>query len=98
MDAATPVKHAIEALKSPLTLKEALSSVTDFRIDRKKTYPPFYEILMITVCAMINGAKGSTFGALRAKCSNNRQPVSSVQWDKAARLRHWVLRCWLLRC
>ena len=29
MDAATPVKHAIEALKSPLTLKEALSSVTD---------------------------------------------------------------------
>ena len=45
--------------KKPLTLKEALSSVADFRIDRRKKYP-LYEILMITVCAMIDGARGPT--------------------------------------
>ena len=76
MDAATLVRHALEALRKPLTLKEALSSVTDFRIDRKKKYP-LYEILMTAVCAMIDGAKGPTPGALRAKCPSSRQ--SAIQ-------------------
>ena len=40
MDVTTLVRHALEALGKPLSLKEALSSVADFRIDRKKTYPP----------------------------------------------------------
>ena len=61
MDPATLARHALEALKRPLTLKEALSSVVDFRIDRRKKFPLF-EILMIAVCAMIDGAKGPTFG------------------------------------
>ena len=95
MDAATLARHALEALRKPLTLKEALSSVTDFRIDRKKKYP-LYEILMTAVCAMIDGAKGPAFGALRAKRSSNQQPVSSVQWEKAVRPLHWPLCCWLL--
>ena len=59
MDAATLERHALEALKRPLTLKEALSSVADFRINRRKKFPLF-EILMIAVCAMIDGAKGPT--------------------------------------
>ena len=59
MDPATLARHALEALKRPLTLKEALSSVVDFRIDRRKKFP-LYEILMIAVCAMIDGAKGPT--------------------------------------
>ena len=95
MDAATLVRHALEALRKPLTLKEALSSVTDFRIDRKKKYP-LYEILMTVVCAMIDGAKGPAFGALRAKRSSNQQPVSSVQWRTAVRPLHCPLCCWLL--
>ena len=76
MDAATLVRHALEALRKPLTLKEALSSVTDFRIGRKKKHP-LYEILMAAVCAMIDGAKGPTSGALRAKCPSSRQ--SAIQ-------------------
>ena len=95
MDAATLVKHALNALRKPLTLKEALSSVADFRVDRKKKYP-LYEILMVAVCAMIDGAKGPTFGALRAKCPSNQQPVSSVRREKAVRHLHWPLCCWLL--
>ncbi len=83
------------ALKKPLTLKEALSSVADYRIDRKKKYP-LYEILMTAVCAMIGGAKRPMFGALRAKCPSNQQPVSSVQWGNAVRPLHWALCCWLL--
>ena len=59
MDPATLARHALEALKRPLTQKEALSSVADFRIDRRKKFP-LYEILMIAVCAMIDGAKGPT--------------------------------------
>ena len=55
MDPATLARHALEALKRPLTLKEALSSVADFRIDRRKKFP-LYEILMIAVCAMIEPA------------------------------------------
>ncbi len=34
MDPATLIRHALAAPKKPLTLKEALSSVADFRIDR----------------------------------------------------------------
>ena len=59
MDAATLARHAPEAPGRPLTLKEALLSVADFRIDRRKKYP-LYEILMVAVCAMIDGAKGPT--------------------------------------
>ena len=59
MDPATLARHALETLKRPLTLKEALSSAADFRIDRRKKFP-LYEILMIAVCAMIDGAKGPT--------------------------------------
>ena len=38
-DPETLARHALEALKRPLTLKEALSSVADFRIDRRKKPP-----------------------------------------------------------
>ena len=96
MDAATLARHALEALRKPLTLKEALSSVTDFRIDRKKKYP-LYEILTTAVCAMIDGAKGPTSGALRAKCPSSRQ--SAIQRPAGSgrgRSHHWPLRCWLL--
>lgn len=57
MDPNCLAKHAVEALKKPLTLKEALASVIDFRIDRRKKFP-LCEILMIAVCAMVAGAKG----------------------------------------
>ena len=40
MDPATLARHALEAPKRPLTLKEALSSVADFLIDRRKKLPP----------------------------------------------------------
>ena len=96
MDAATLVRHALEALRKPLTLKEALSSVTDFRIGRKKKHP-LYEILMAAVCAMIDGAKGPTSGALRAKCPSSRQ--SAIQRPAGGGREtslHWPLRCWLL--
>ena len=91
--AATLVRHALEALRKPLTLKEALSSVADFRIDRKKKYP-LYEILMTAVCAMIDGAKGPTSGALREKCPSSRQ--SAIQRPAGSgrgRSHHWPLRC-----
>ena len=80
MDAATLVRHALEALKRPLTLKEALSSVADFRIDRKKKYP-LYEILMVAVCAMIDGAKGPTdferFGKAKSKFLKKFLPLQN---------------------
>lgn len=59
MDPNRLMKHAAEAPKKPLTLKEALSSVADFRIDRRKKFP-LCEILMIAVCALVAGAKGPT--------------------------------------
>ena len=59
MDVSTLKKHAFAMLKKPLTLKETLLSVSDFRINRRKKYS-LYEILMIAVCAMIVGAKGPT--------------------------------------
>ena len=81
MDPATLARHALEALKRPLTLKEALSSVADFRIDRRKKFP-LYEILMIAVCAMIDGAKGPAFGvaSLRSVSAASVQQFS-VQWE-----------------
>ena len=59
MDVATLDRNTLAMLEKPLTLKEALLEVSDFRIDRRKKYP-LYEILMIAVCAMIDGAKGPT--------------------------------------
>lgn len=59
MDVSTLKKHALAMLKKPLTLKETLLSVSDFRINRRKKYS-LYEILMIAVCGMIVGAKGPT--------------------------------------
>ena len=57
-------------LRKPLTLKDALLEVSDFRIDRRKKYP-LYEMLMIAVCAMVAGAKGPTdferFGTAKLK-------------------------------
>ena len=81
MDPATLVRHALAMPKKPLTLKEALSSVADFRIDRRKKFP-LYEILMIAVCAMIDGAKGPAFGvaSLRSVSAASVQQFS-VQWE-----------------
>jgi predicted transposase YbfD/YdcC len=80
MDVTTLVRRALEALKKPLTLKEALSSVADFRIDRKKKYP-LYEILMTAVCAMIDGAKGPTdferFGKAKSKFLRKFLPLQN---------------------
>lgn len=59
MDVKTIERHALATLKKPLTLKEALLEVSDFRVDRRKKYP-LYEMLMIAVCAMVAGAKGPT--------------------------------------
>jgi predicted transposase YbfD/YdcC len=80
MDVTMLVRHAPEALRKPLTLKEALSSVADFRIDRKKKYP-LYEILMTAVCAMIDGAKGPTdferFGKAKSKFLRKFLPLQN---------------------
>ena len=88
MDAATLVRHALDALRRPLTLKEALSSVADFRIDRKKKYP-LYEILMVAVCAMIDGAKGPTFGvaSLRSVSAAVSPDERSEESPKAMSIR-----------
>ena len=80
MDASTLEKHALAMLRRPLTLKEALLSVADFRIDRRKKYP-LYEILMIAVCAMVAGAKGPTdferFGKLKLKFLKKFLPLQN---------------------
>ena len=80
MDPATLAKHALEALKRPLTLKEALLEVSDFRIDRRKKFPLF-EILMVAVCAMIDGAKGPTdferFGKAKSKFLKKFLPLQN---------------------
>ena len=70
MDASTLERHALAMLRKPLTLKDALLEVSDFRIDRRKKHP-LYEMLMIAVCAMVAGAKGPTdferFGRLKLR-------------------------------
>ena len=40
MDVSTLERHAPAMLKRPLTQKDALLEVSDFRIDRRKKYPP----------------------------------------------------------
>ena len=88
MDPATLARHALEAPKRPLTLKEALSSVADFRIDRRKKFP-LYEILMIAVCAMIDGAKGPAFGvaSLRSVSAAVSPDERSEESPKAMSIR-----------
>lgn len=80
MDVATLERHALAMLKKPLTLKDALLEVSDFRIDRRKKYP-LYEILMIAVCAMVAGAKGPTdferFGKLKIKFLKKFLPLQN---------------------
>jgi predicted transposase YbfD/YdcC len=80
MDVSTLERHALAMLRKPLTLKEALSSVADFRIDRRKKFP-LYEILMIAVCAMIDGAKGPTdferFGTAKLKFLKKFLPLQN---------------------
>ena len=94
MDAATLVRHALEALKRPLTLKEALSSVADFRIDRKKKYP-LYEILMVAVCAMIDGAKGPFARSVPAAGSQQSSVQREADGDALITGR-CAAGCWLL--
>ena len=81
MDVSTPERHALALLRKPLTLKDALLEVSDFRIGRRRKYP-LYEILMIAVCAMVAGAKGPTIGvaSLRSASAANSQQ-SSAQWE-----------------
>ena len=80
MDVATLARHALAMPGKPLTLKDALLSVSDFRIDRRKKYP-LYEILMIAVCAMVAGAKGPTdferFGKLKLKFLKKFLPLQN---------------------
>ena len=73
MDVSTLERHALALLRKPLTLKDALLEVSDFRISRRRKYP-LYEILMIAVCAMVAGAKGP-FGvaSLRSVQAANSQ-------------------------
>ena len=80
MDVATLERHALAMLRKPLTLKDALLEVSDFRIDRRKKYP-LYEILMIAVCAMVAGAKGPTdferFGKAKFKFLKKFLPLQN---------------------
>ena len=93
MDAATLERHALEALERPLTLKEALSSVVDFRIDRRKRFPLF-EILMIAVCAMIDGARGPRSARFARSVSAASSQQFSVQWEADGSTLS--TGCWLL--
>jgi len=56
-------------------------SVADFRIDRRKKFPLF-GILMIAVCAMIDGAKGPTdferFGSTKLVIGQVKAGLRSV--------------------
>ena len=80
MDVSTLERHALAMLRKPLTLKDALLEVSDFRIDRRKKYP-LYEMLMIAVCAMIDGAKGPTdferFGKAKLKFLKKFLPLQN---------------------
>ena len=94
MDPATLAKHAIEAVRKPFTLKEALMSVADFRINRRKKFPLF-EILMIAVCAMIDGAKGPTFGVASLR-SVSAASVQQFSVQREADGDALITGCWLL--
>ena len=80
MDVSTLERHALAMLRKPLTLKDALLEVSDFRIDRRKKYP-LYEMLMIAVCAMVAGAKGPTdferFGTAKLKFLKKFLPLQN---------------------
>ena len=80
MDVSTLERHGLAMLKRPLTLKDALLEVSDFRIDRRKKYP-LYEILMVAVCAMVAGAKGPTdferFGRAKFKFLRKFLPLQN---------------------
>ena len=80
MDVSTLERHALAMLRKPLTLKDALLEVSDFRIDRRKKYP-LYEMLMIAVCAMVAGAKGPTdferFGTAKLKFLKKFLPIQN---------------------
>ena len=94
MDPATLAKHAIEAVGKPFTLKEALMSVADFMINRRKNFPLF-EILMIAVCAMIDGAKGPTFGVASLR-SVSAASVQQFSVQREADGDALITGCWLL--
>ena len=51
--------HALDGLKNPIPLKDALKRIPDFRLDRRKRHR-LHEILLIAVCSMIAGGKGPT--------------------------------------
>jgi len=80
MDVSTLERRALAMPRKPLTLKDALLEVSDFRIDRRKKYP-LYEMLMIAVCAMVAGAKGPTdferFGAAKLKFLKKFLPLQN---------------------
>ena len=80
MDVSTLERRALAMLRKPLTLKDALLEVSDFRIDRRKKYP-LYEMLMIAVCAMVAGAKGPTdferFGTAKLKFLKKFLPIQN---------------------
>ena len=80
MDVSTLERRALAMLRKPLTLKDALLEVSDFRIDRRKKYP-LYEMLMIAVCAMVAGAKGPTdferFGTAKLKFLKKFLPLQN---------------------
>lgn len=80
MDVSTLERHALALLRKPLTLKDALLEVSDFRISRRRKYP-LYEILMIAVCAMVAGAKGPTdferFGRLKFRFLKKFLPLQN---------------------
>ena len=80
MDISTLERHALATLRKPLTLKDALLEVSDFRLERRKKYP-LYEVLMIAVCAMVAGAKGPTdferFGKLKLKFLKKFLPLQN---------------------
>lgn len=80
MDVSTLERHALATLRKPLTLKDALLEVSDFRLERRKKYP-LYEVLMIAVCAMVAGAKGPTdferFGKLKLKFLKKFLPLQN---------------------
>lgn len=59
MDVASLAAHALDGLKNPIPLKDALKRIPDFRLDRRKRHR-LHEILLIAVCSMIAGGKGPT--------------------------------------
>ena len=82
MDVASLAAHALDGLKNPIPLKDALKRIPDFRLDRRKRHQ-LHEILLIAVCSMITGGKGPTdferFGKRRASREVSQYSATSVQ-------------------